>query len=111
MHHQIPLGRILDVVEYEPPSISSPSLNLRGSRSHSVAGGVSGGASATASGTGASLQQSGGPASASMTNSHTVDAAGMHDLKKGYEHCFKIITAKRTYILCATVSTFSSSSL
>jgi len=77
VHHQIPLTRILDVMEYEAP-IQSSGLRARAQSNNERS----------------NVQQE--------NTSQYMDPMA----KKAYEHCFQIITPKRTFKLCATVRHF-----
>ncbi|GAA5912174.1 uncharacterized protein JCM6883_000586 [Sporobolomyces salmoneus] len=72
MHRQIPLSAILDAIEYEGPAPPTKQRSL--------------------------------PLSPSASEDYPRSVGGGGgggDGKKNYEHCFKIITPKRTYLVCA----------
>ncbi|KAK4704922.1 hypothetical protein P7C70_g1284, partial [Phenoliferia sp. Uapishka_3] len=73
IHRQIPLARILDAIEFDPTA-PQPSSSSRRPLSSS------------------------GPLSPSSPASAPLPFEGG---AKNYEHCFKIITPKRTYLVCA----------
>lgn len=81
VHRQIPLGRILDVLEVEAPV---PGASPRMGRSTSLANMNS-------------------PEPATSPPAEGLGLSGFGGNRQ-LEHCFKIITAKRTFTLCATVS-------
>ena len=90
------MGRILDVVEYEGPPPQGP-ISMRVGRSQPSHNGppTSPGGGLHLSGVRSEfLDQFGG-------HHHAPDGA-----KYRYDNCFKIITAKRTFLLCAPVSHF-----
>ncbi|KAL8276112.1 hypothetical protein RQP46_011494 [Phenoliferia psychrophenolica] len=74
IHRQIPLARILDAIEFDPSLERSPAPSRR-------------------------------PLSQSSALSPSSPAAALAPAFEGgaknYEHCFKIITPKRTYLVCA----------
>lgn len=74
IHRQIPLTSILDAIEYSSAPAVAPRRPLPSS----------------------------GPLSPSAHAASPDDIpSGMNRDKKNYEHCFKIITPKRTYLVCA----------
>ncbi|GAA6061900.1 hypothetical protein JCM10212_004718 [Sporobolomyces blumeae] len=75
MHRQIPLSAILDAIEYEPAPAPTSKRTL---------------------------PLSSGPLSPSSDDhSRALGGGGGGDGRRNYEHCFKIITPKRTYLVCA----------
>ncbi|GAA5988746.1 hypothetical protein JCM10908_006154 [Rhodotorula pacifica] len=81
-NRQIPLTSVLDAIEYEAPSPSSPLAQKRSS--------VAAHPGATSPHGGATLGVGGGVGGASSGGD-----------SRGLEHAFKIITPKRTYLVCA----------
>lgn len=79
VHREISVAQILDAIEYDPaPSTAIGSPLISNAGAHDSNNITSGGPHAGA----------GGGASASGTD-------------KNYQHCFKIITPKRTYLVCS----------
>ncbi|MBW0531879.1 hypothetical protein O181_071594, partial [Austropuccinia psidii MF-1] len=89
--HIIPIARLLDAIEYEP----SESLSVSTSILSSSVGATGGVGTSVAS-------PSGTVAMGTATVVHSNNSTSNHgNLKVHEEHCFKIITSERTYLLSA----------
>ncbi|SCV73571.1 BQ2448_7497 [Microbotryum intermedium] len=91
IHRQIPLTKILDAIEHEPTKMqgSIPGTPLLGN------GGTLGGGGGGGGGNGV-----GGSSSNTMPNVSGSEGRGGGG-GAAFDHCFKIITPKRTFLVCA----------
>ena len=95
IQRSIPIARILDVMEFDGKVGGGPvALRVIG-RSQSQL-------NASASGSSANASASAGLGLSGM-KSEGLEGSAAEGGKK-YDHCFKVITAKRTFLLCAPVS-------
>ncbi|KAG0661071.1 hypothetical protein C6P46_004178 [Rhodotorula mucilaginosa] len=96
-NRQIPLSSILDAIEYEAPSPSSPHAQKRSSNATN--------AGATSPHGGPSLGVGGGHGGGGVgvgaTTAGGPGGGGIGGETRALEHAFKIITPKRTYLVCA----------
>ncbi|KAM0791888.1 hypothetical protein ACM66B_004143 [Microbotryomycetes sp. NB124-2] len=91
IHRQIPITRILDAIEYEGGGGNSAGTGRRQSTLSEP----------MSPGGGASLSSTMPLASPAGTGSMSTVQGGATSSDRNYENCFKIITPKRTYLVCA----------